>query len=116
MVSSFDEEFLINSTIDNYNNNLKYKEILVLSLCEIVSNNTIGQNQEIIFHYSGDVYDAISIYTKFFNNTYNFLNDKETFYKDMAYVSLYKYLEERIEEIIEDQLSEYDTDSVEDVD
>lgn len=116
MVSSFDENYLINATIDNYNNNLNYKKLLILSICEIVANNTIGQNQEIILHYSGDIYDAISIYTSHFKKIYNFLQDKETFYKDMAYISLYKYLNERVEEIIDNDLSECDTEYVEEVD
>ena len=34
----------------------------------------------------------------------------------MAYVSLFKYLDERIEEIINDDLSECDTEYVEEVD
>ena len=32
MVSSFDENDLINSTIENYNNNLNYKRLLILSI------------------------------------------------------------------------------------
>lgn len=116
MVSSFDENDLINSTIENYNNNLNYKRLLILSICEIVANNTIGQNQEIIHYYCGDIYDAISIYTTHFKKIYNFLQNKETFYKDMAYISLYNYLDEKINNIIDNDLSECDTEYVEEVD
>lgn len=116
MVSSFDENHLINTIIENYNDNLNYKQFLILSISEIVANNTIGQNQEIILHYSGDIYDSIMLYINHFKHKYNFLENKETFYKDMAYVSLFKYLDERIEEIINDDLSECDTEYVEEVD
>ena len=74
-----DENHLINSIIENYNNNLNYKQFLILSISEIVANNTIGQNQEIILHYSGDIYDAITLYTYHFKHSYNFRENKETF-------------------------------------
>lgn len=103
MVSSFIEDELIDLIIEEckYTNT----DIVIRNEIEkIVSSNTIGENQEIIIHYVGDVYDAIKLY----NNTFNPMNfdhykHKETFYIDLAYISLYTFLNATIEDLtIED--------------
>ena len=63
MVSSFNENDLINFLLYEYENNFdNYEKILEVEINIIVSsNNTIGENQEIIIHYVGDVYDAMKL-------------------------------------------------------
>lgn len=109
MVSSFNEKELIDILLYEYKtNNDNYDNILENEINIIVScNNTIGENQEIIMHYVGDVYDAINLYNKNNIKTMNMnnYNKKETFYKDLAYISLYSFLSSTITDMI---LSEND--------
>ena len=103
MVSSFDEDELINLLLYEYKtNNENYEKILETEINIIVSsNNTIGENQEIIIHYAGDVYDAIKLFNQNIRNInfndYN--NNKELFYKDLAYASLYSFLSSTINDL-----------------
>jgi hypothetical protein len=104
MVSSFNENDLINFLLYEYKNNIdNYEKILETEINIIVSsNNTIGENQEIIIHYIGDVYDAMKL-----SNNINICdyNNKEDFYKDLAYLSLHSFITSTINDII---LSEND--------
>jgi hypothetical protein len=99
MVSSFNENDLINFLLYEYENNYdNYEKILETEINIIVSsNNTIGENQEIIIHYVGDVYDAMKLYNNININNYN---NKEDFYKDLAYISLYSFITSTINDII----------------
>jgi hypothetical protein len=104
MVSSFDENELIELLLYEYKtNNENYEKILETEINIIVSsNNTIGENQEIIIHYAGDVYDAIKLFNQNIKNInfndYN--NNKELFYKDLAYASLYSFISSTINDLI----------------
>jgi hypothetical protein len=99
MVSSFIEDELIDFIIEE----CKYinQDIVIRNEVEkIVSSNTIGENQEIIVHYVGDVYDAIKLYNKTFNPiNFEHYNNKETFYIDLAYISLYTFLKATITDL-----------------
>lgn len=99
MVSSFNENDLINFLLYEYENNIdNYEKILDTEINIIVSsNNTIGENQEIIIHYIGDVYDAMKLSNNININNYN---NKEDFYKDLAYLSLYSFITSTINDII----------------
>jgi hypothetical protein len=99
MVSSFNENDLINFLLYEYENNYdNYEKILETEINIIVSsNNTIGENQEIIIHYVGDVYDAMKLSNNININNYN---NKEDFYKDLAYISLYSFITSTINDII----------------
>jgi hypothetical protein len=100
MVSSFDEKELIELLLYEFKtNNENYEKILETEINIIVSsNNTIGENQEIIIHYAGDVYDAIKLFNQ--NINFNDYNNKELFYKDLAYASLYSFLSSTINDLM----------------
>jgi hypothetical protein len=67
MVSSFDEKELIELLLYEFKtNNENYEKILETEINIIVNYNTIGENQEIIVHYIGDVYDAIKLFNSAF--------------------------------------------------
>lgn len=103
MVSSFDENELIELLLYEFKtNNENYEKILETEINIIVSsNNTIGENQEIIVHYAGDVYDAIKLFNQNIKNiNFNDYNNKELFYKDLAYASLYSFLSSTINDLI----------------
>jgi hypothetical protein len=99
MVSSFIEEELIDFIIEE----CKYINVDIVirnEIEKIVSSNTIGENQEIIMHYVGDVYDAIKLYNNTFNPmNFNHYKHKETFYTDLAYISLYTFLNATITDL-----------------
>ena len=100
MVSSFNENELIDILLYEYDKS-NYQKILENEINIIVNYNTIGENQEIIVHYVGDVYDAMKLY----NNNDKKMdidnhNNKELFYKDLAYISLYTFLQATIQDLI----------------
>jgi hypothetical protein len=100
MVSSFNENELIDILLYEYDKS-NYQKILENEINIIVNYNTIGENQEIIVHYVGDVYDAMKLYN---NNDKKMdidnYNNKELFYKDLAYISLYTFLQATIQDLI----------------
>lgn len=103
MVSSFNEKDLIDILFHEYksNNNNIYKEILRNEINSIIFNNTIGENQEIILYYVGDVYDAIKLFNANIKNMeIDKYDNKEVFYKDLAYVSLYIFISSTINDLI----------------
>lgn len=93
MVSSFDEKILSEMLKYEYiNNNDNYNEILSSELSSIISNNSCSENQEIIYYYVGDIYDALKIFNKLFKPIdINNYENKEYFYADLAFASLYNY-------------------------
>jgi hypothetical protein len=102
MVSSFNENELIDILLFEYNKS-NYQRFLENEINIIVNYNTIGENQEIIVHYVGDVYDAMKLYND--NNKDKKIdidnyNNKELFYKDLAYISLYTFLQATIQDLI----------------
>jgi hypothetical protein len=104
MVSSFNENELIDILLFEYNKS-NYQRILENEINIIVNYNTIGENQEIIVHYVGDVYDAMKLYNDNDNNKNKKIdidnyNNKELFYKDLAYISLYTFLQATIQDLI----------------
>jgi hypothetical protein len=102
MVSSFDENELIELLLYEFKtNNENYEKILETEINIIVNYNTIGENQEIIVHYIGDVYDAIKLFNKKINKMdIDKYDNKEIFYRDLAYISLYTFLTETIQDLI----------------
>ena len=102
MVSSFNENELIDILLYEYDKS-NYQKILENEINIIVNYNTIGENQEIIVHYVGDVYDAMKLYNNDNNDKkmdINNYNNKELFYKDLAYISLYTFLQATIQDLI----------------
>jgi chlorite dismutase len=81
MVSSFDENELL--LYEFKTNNENYEKLLDNEINIIVNYNTIGENQEIIVHYIGDVYDAI----KLLNKKINKMDIDKYDNKDLAYIS-----------------------------
>ena len=106
MVSSFDENELIELLLYEFkNNNENYNKILDDEINIIISsNNTIGENQEIIIHYAGDVYEAIKLYNSNIKKiNFDDYNNRELFYKDLAYASLHSHLLSTIENLLLDE-------------
>jgi hypothetical protein len=105
MVSSFNENELIDILLFEYNKS-NYQRFLENEINIIVNYNTIGENQEIIVHYVGDVYDAMKLYNNNKDNDndkkidIDNYNNKELFYKDLAYISLYTFLQATIQDLI----------------
>jgi hypothetical protein len=102
MVSSFNENELIDILLFEYNKS-NYQRFLENEINIIVNYNTIGENQEIIVHYVGDVYDAMKLYNDNDNDKkidIDNYNNKELFYKDLAYISLYTFLQATIQDLI----------------
>jgi hypothetical protein len=101
MVSSFNENELIDILLFEYNKS-NYQRFLENEINIIVNYNTIGENQEIIVHYVGDVYDAMKLYNNNDNKKIDIdnYNNKELFYKDLAYISLYTFLQATIQDLI----------------
>lgn len=105
MVSSFNENDLIDILLHEYNtNNKNYKKIVKDEINSIIFNNTIGENQEIIIHYVGDVYDAIKLFnTNIKKMDIDKYENKELFYKDLAYISLHTFISDTIKDLISDE-------------
>lgn len=101
MVSSFNENDLIDILLHEYNtNNKNYEKILKDEINSIIFNNTIGENQEIIIHYVGDVYDAIKLFnTNIKKMDIDKYENKEFFYKDLAYISLHTFISDTINDL-----------------
>ena len=78
----------------NYNNkSFKYY------ICNLVKSLDINNNIDIINLYSNDLYNAIELYKSYNNNKLSY-NTKNEFYEKLAFISLYKNLNPKINNIL----------------